>query len=63
MNYLALGLGILALLIALNSLCHIGQVAIGRGRWHDRTWGFLLNALPVAIFGTLAAWLFGMVAA
>lgn len=62
MNYLALAGFILAALIALQSLALIVRATTGKGRWHS-SGGFTINAAVVAIFGALAAWLFGMVAA
>lgn len=62
MNYLALAGALMSGLIALYCLTRIVIVATGRKRFRDGS-GFLLNALAVSVFGTLAAWLVSMVAA
>lgn len=62
MNYFALAGAILFGLIALYALTRIVTVASGRKRFRDGS-GFLINALMVSAFGTLAAWLVSMVAA
>lgn len=62
MNYLALAGGILAVLIALYCLSRLLVVAIGKQRFESPVSAFIVQSLFVAGTGTLAAWLFGMVA-
>lgn len=62
MNYLAFALAILTGLIALWSFAHIAVVAVGKRRFVD-SWGFPINAVTVAGFGTLTLWLASVVAA
>jgi hypothetical protein len=62
MNYLALAGGIFAGLIALYSLTQLARVTVGHARFDTPAWAFTVNSVIVALFGTLAAWLFGMVA-
>lgn len=61
MNYLALAAGIFAALLALYTLARILRAAAGKIRLRS-AWGIPLNALWTALTGTLAVWLFGMVA-
>jgi len=61
MNYFALASGIIAALIALRAVLMIIVVSTGYKRWAYAQ-GFLLSAIMAAGFGTLAAWLFEMVA-
>ena len=62
MNYFALAGGIIAGLIALRAVLVIATVSTGFKRY-AYAHGFLINAGFAAVFGTLAAWLFGMVSA
>lgn len=57
MNYFALAGAIFLGLWALYCLSHIALVAVGKGRWRS-AWGFTMNAIPAAVCGTLAVWLF-----
>lgn len=61
MNYLALGAGIFAALLALSWTLNILRVSLGQARWGSN-WSFTIHALGTGVFGTLAVWLFGMVA-
>jgi hypothetical protein len=62
LNYLALAAGVLAALIALRAVLIIVTVSTGKKKYAAE-YGFIINAAFVAVFGTLAIWLFGMVAA
>jgi hypothetical protein len=62
-NYLALAAGILAALIALRAVLIIVTVSTGKKKYASPEHGFIVNAGFGAVFGTLAIWLFGMVAA
>lgn len=62
MNYFALGGGIFALLIALHLTSGLMLVAVGKARF-TVAGSLTVRAAAIAIFGTLAAWLFGMVGA
>ena len=57
MNFLWLALAIFAALIAANCLITIARVAVGNMNWNS-TGSFYAYAAYVAVFGTLAAWLF-----
>lgn len=63
MNYLALAGGILAGLIALRAILIISTVSTGKKNYAYPEHGFIINAVFAAVFGSLAAWLLGMVAA
>jgi hypothetical protein len=63
LNYLALAAGILAGLIALRAVLIIATVSTGKKKYAYPEHGFIINAGFATVFGTLAVWLFGMVAA
>jgi hypothetical protein len=60
-NYFSLAGSILTGLIALRAVLMIGATSTGYKKF-TYSQGFLINALMAAVFGTLAVWLFGMVA-
>jgi hypothetical protein len=59
-NYFALAGGIIAGLVALRAVLIIIAVSTGFKRFAYAS-GFLLNAAFAGAFGTLSAWMFGMV--
>ena len=59
MNYLFLALAIFAAVMALISLSNILRVAVGKARF-TTSFAPTAQALYVAGFGTLAAWLFSL---
>lgn len=60
MNYFALAGGIVAALLGLNAILSFVRVAFGKARWHDTTWGPIVNVLWAAAALTLSVWLFSV---
>lgn len=59
MNYFALAGGIFAAIIALFLLSQLVLVAVGKARF-VASGALTVRAVAIALFGTLAAWLFSI---